>query len=198
MPAHCPACGQPLPAVELPVCAQCGARLDQRPAATSAGGLPLRGDETVADLAQRFFGEPVIYQEPTWRFVTLLGLPLLFPLVTALMHGPRWLLAVMSCLAAALVLQTLLTRRPRQTRIVIEARGLRCVDRVVGWPSILGVRLADHRQGRAEPERLDVLVAGAAPIVLTRDRCRTGAIQSLRNLAGVFGAILAAQERERT
>ena len=111
-------------------------------------------------------------------------------------HKLPWLLPLTGLLAALLMLGIFGALRPGPVTVVLDRRGIRYHGRHHGWTTVTGIHLTWGTR-RQEPEMLEILLEGEAPIPILRQLTVTAEIRSLRNLAQVIEHLVAAIRHER-
>lgn len=155
-------------------------------------GLALTGEETFAELTDRYLAEPLLYTVAWGRFALLLLLPFALPLVGLPMQASREVMAALLTAAWVFAGTSLLTRWPPRLAVRITRHGVRWRGRAVPWQRVQGAVLGKVPRRRTEPRRLDVQVDGGRPIPVTAELTMTSPIRSLRNLAELIDALSAA------
>lgn len=199
----CPHCLKSLGAVALPVCPHCGQVVPppgDAPAAT-AGGLPVRGDESFDELARLFLPRPLVYEPPANLYlleVLVAGLlVLLGPVMLAVDRGQRQVAFGWTCFAAAVALAVIAVRNPGWRRVSVDRLGLRCRRGRHRWSDVERVvPISPPGKRQLEPAALEVHLRDGRRLRIRREWTARAAVGSLRHLAELLERLAATHERE--
>jgi hypothetical protein len=193
MKALCPACHQPLPPVDLPVCPRCGQRL----APAAAAPPPAEPNDSPAQRAARLLPKALVFAPPLSEYVALVLAPwLLPPAVYGLSLGPNggamagwgWVTPAAIVLALVLSVTLAVTRAPARRTVRLERVGIRHRGRLAPWDRVRGAAvLAQGPRGRQTT--LVLTFDDGAILTIGRGLQSAGAVASPANVAQLVRAI---------
>ncbi len=189
----CPHCLKPLPPVDLPVCAHCGARLTEpAPAASTTTGPAVGSGESVETLIARFFEPPEVYALTWASYGVGLAAALVLPAGLLWYSAPPLAAAALVVFAGVLAAYHGITRFPPRNRVVIDRRGVQQRGRLLRWEQVQRAEAVGFQRNRNEPAKLVLSDDRGRQISIASEWTQTARIRSLRNLAAVLAAIIEA------